>query len=142
MNILGLLTGRVLKQVGDIVDEFVTTDEEKLEAQLKIKQLELEETKIYANLLSKVHETNIAEAQAKDRFISGWRPFIGWVCGISIAYTFVLQPIIEWVVKILNFNVNPPTIDTTMLFNLVLGMLGLGGMRTYEKMKGVHNKHG
>ena len=141
MNILNLLSGGVLEGIARIADEFITTDKEKMELELKAKQLEVEEFKIQAELLEKVHETNIAEAKNPNWFVAGWRPFIGWIGGLALGYTFIGQPLIEWGVKLLGKNITPPIIDTGMLFNLVIAMLGLGGLRTFEKYKGVVNKH-
>lgn len=81
--------------------------------------------------------TNTAEAASADPFTSRWRPFIGWVCGVALGYQYVLAPIGVWVSQILGHPVpTPPKLDDS-LWQLMLGMLGLGGLRTYEKIKGV-----
>ena len=84
-------------------------------------------------------EINKIEAGHSSIFVAGWRPFIGWVCGIGILWAFILQPIAVWVIK--SFGLTSveslPTIETNGLFQLVLAMLGMGGLRTFEKIKGV-----
>lgn len=82
---------------------------------------------------------NEKEAQHASIFVAGWRPFIGWVCGSGIAYAFVLQPFLTWAATAFEWAEleTLPTLDTGPLMSLVLGMLGLGGLRTFEKMKGV-----
>ena len=81
--------------------------------------------------------TNTAEAASNDPFTSRWRPFIGWVCGTALAYQYVLAPIGLWISQIVGHPVPaPPKLDDS-LWQLMLGMLGLGGLRTYEKIKGV-----
>jgi hypothetical protein len=89
-------------------------------------------------LLSKVHETNIAEAQHRTLFVAGWRPFIGWVSGLALVYTFLIQPLFLWINSIYNLTPTPPPqLNDDMLFNIVLAMLGIAGLRTYEKQKGL-----
>ena len=87
-------------------------------------------------MLAKV-ELNKAEAQHKSVFVAGWRPFIGWTCGAGIAWAMVLQPIAQWGVTRWGDGAELPTIDTGYLMELIMGMLGMGGLRTFEKMKGV-----
>lgn len=81
---------------------------------------------------------NLAEAKHKSVFVAGWRPFIGWVCGLGIAWAFIGQPVAIWAVS--TFSETPvdlPVINTDGLYQLVLAMLGMGGLRTFEKVKGV-----
>ena len=82
-------------------------------------------------------EINKIEAAHKSLFVAGWRPFIGWVCGIAIAYAFVGQPIIQWVLNIYAPDVATPVLDTDTLYQLVLAMLGMATLRTYEKKNNV-----
>jgi hypothetical protein len=75
-------------------------------------------------------EINKVEAAHKSIFVSGWRPFIGWVCGVGLLYNVLLSPILDvWFTM--------PEIDPGLLYPVLMGMLGLGGMRTAEKFKGV-----
>ena len=82
-------------------------------------------------------EINKIEAGSTDRFVSGWRPFIGWVCGTALAYTYIGQPLLAWVLLLTGANATPPSIVGDNLMELVFAMLGLGGLRTFEKVKGV-----
>ena len=70
--------------------------------------------------------------QAKHRtiFVAGWRPFIGWVCGFALAYNFVLRDLLVWYVGVESA---PPALQMEHLMTVLIGMLGLGGMRTFEK---------
>ena len=82
-------------------------------------------------------DVNAVEAANPSVFVSGWRPFIGWVCGAALAYQYVAAPLLIWVATSLHIPLAaPPKLDDT-LWQLVFAMLGLGGMRTFEKIKGV-----
>lgn len=83
-------------------------------------------------------EINKVEAQHKSLFVAGWRPGIGWICGIALGWNFILQPIMTWGFFVAGVDVTKaPVLDTTELTTILLGMLGLGGLRTYEKRLGV-----
>ena len=92
----------------------------------------------YYDVIKAQIEVNKIEATSTDRFTSGWRPFIGWCCGFGLLYAAVLEPLARFVAQVtLSYNGVFPAIDTTLTMQILFGMLGLGGMRTYEKMKGV-----
>jgi hypothetical protein len=83
-------------------------------------------------------EVNKAEAASGSVFKGGWRPFIGWVCGGAFAYHFVLQPVIVFAVLTAGVDLPPlPEFDMASLMTVMMGMLGLGGLRTYEKKQGI-----
>ena len=85
---------------------------------------------------------NKAEAKNPSIFVAGWRPFIGWVGGVAIAYNFIAYPLFGYFGSIYHLDLsNVPTLDMGVLFNLILAMLGFGGMRTYEKLKNVQDRH-
>lgn len=88
-------------------------------------------------------EVNKAEAQHGSVFVAGWRPFIGWVGGMALAYQFVMYPILLWLWAIAEVKgwipvglIPPPVINTGALFSIITGMLGIGTMRSIDK----HNK--
>ncbi len=76
-------------------------------------------------------EINKMEAQHRSVFVAGWRPFIGWICGLALAYNFIIRDVIAWVSP----DIMPPAIQMDQLITILLGMLGLGGLRTFEKIK-------
>ena len=83
-------------------------------------------------------EVNKAEAASGSVFKGGWRPAIGWVCASAFAYHFVLQPVILFVALAAGLDIPPlPEFDMASLMTVMMGMLGLGGLRTYEKQKGL-----
>src|SRR6266436_6298534 len=86
-------------------------------------------------------ETNKAEASSTSLFVAGWRPFVGWICGSAFAVQFVLGPVGGWLATLAGHPVVFPSLDLGTMMPLLLGMLGLGGMRTYEKIQGVNSGH-
>lgn len=83
---------------------------------------------------------NEEEAKSDNVFVSGWRPAVGWTCVGALAWTFVLAPFTVFWLGVAKVEVPPlPVLDYTSLMPILLGMLGLGGMRTYEKVRGVEN---
>lgn len=88
-------------------------------------------------LLNGQIEINKIEAASSSLFVAGWRPFIGWICGVALAYAFIIQPFIIWGVRAYGLDIVPPTLDVGQLMSLVFAMLGMAGLRTYEKKTGV-----
>lgn len=75
-------------------------------------------------------EINKVEAQNRSVFVAGWRPFIGWVCGLAFGFHYIVMPLL-----IAYTDIKPVEFDTNSLFTVLMGMLGLGGLRTFEKLK-------
>lgn len=83
---------------------------------------------------------NVEEAKNSSIFIAGWRPFIGWTCGAAFAYKFVLQPFLVFIIIScqIKFDIKLlPALDWAEMSTVLLGMLGLGGMRSFEKYNGI-----
>ncbi|HEY0034618.1 MAG TPA: holin family protein [Devosia sp.] len=109
----------------------------------KLKLLEMQQAGELAQLAA---DTDLAKGQLRVNeveaangsvFTSGWRPFVGWTCGAAFAYKFVLAPFIVLALTAAGNPINLPVLDFTEMSTILLGMLGLGGMRTVEKLKGV-----
>ena len=83
-------------------------------------------------------EVNKVEAASSSVFVAGWRPFIGWTCGSALAYTYIAYPLLMWAQAFWFPHINPPVLGIdNMLYELLFGMLGMAGFRTFEKIKGV-----
>ena len=83
-------------------------------------------------------EVNKAEAQSRHWFVAAWRPFIGWTCGIALMWHFVLSQFILFFATMFGFDLPAlPEFDMGSLMTVLMGMLGLGGLRTFEKYKGM-----
>ena len=82
-------------------------------------------------------EVNKTEAAHKSLFVAGWRPAIGWICGLGMASNFLLIPVANFVLALTGSAIVVPLLDTGEMMPVLMGMLGLGAMRTYEKKQGV-----
>jgi hypothetical protein len=81
---------------------------------------------------------NVEEAKSSDRFVSGWRPFAGWVGGFGFAYAALLEPLLRFIAAVaFNYTGTFPALDTTITMQLLFGLLGLGGLRSLDKKNGV-----
>lgn len=82
-------------------------------------------------------DTNKEEAKSPSVFVSGWRPFIGWVCGLACAWNWIGLKIALFIAAAMGHVLNVQPADISEMMPVLLGMMGLGGMRTYEKLQGV-----
>lgn len=85
-------------------------------------------------------EVNKAEASNHSMFVSGWRPAVGWICAIGLATNYLLVPVCNFILTINKHPITVPPLDLTEMMPVLLGMLGLGGLRTWEKTQGVARK--
>jgi|TARA_R110002096_G_scaffold425853_1_gene634898 hypothetical protein len=115
------MIGNIIDKVAGHVDKFTLDKEEKAQLIQEINKAQIEVNKIEAG------QTNI--------FVSGWRPFVGWTCGIALCYHFVLQPFLMFVFLAIGKPMELPVFQMETLTTVLMGMLGLGGLRTYEKVK-------
>ncbi len=119
-----------VKVVGNVLDKLFTSDDERLnraEIMAKIQQ---------APQIAQI-ELNKIEAKHSHIFVAGWRPFIGWVCGFNLVYLVLIRDWMCWLINACHLNiVTPPAIGIEMTTELVFALLGLGGLRTFEKIKG------
>jgi hypothetical protein len=123
----------VVKVVDSVLDKFVEDKDLKLQL-----EHELKNSLNQANLAQ--IDVNKTEAQHHSMFVAGWRPAIGWVAAIGFAYTFVLQPFLQWIMVMQGVEAQLPEINTEILFELVIAMLGMAGLRSFEKLNGVSRK--
>ena len=128
-----LILGPILEVGKTLLDRFVPDPEKKREAEMELVRMaadgELKQT--IAQL-----EINAREAAHPSIWVAGWRPYFGWVGGTAFAYVGIIKPLLTWAASIKGWPV-PPDIDTEFLWVVVSGLLGIGGLRTVEKFKGV-----
>ena len=103
------------------------------QAAAKLELLKLQQNGELAQITGQM-DINKVEAASSSLFVSGWRPSIGWVCGAGFAVQFVIGPLAEWGAALAGHPVKFPQMDTGTMMPLLLGMLGLGGLRTAEKL--------
>jgi len=135
MNFLGI--GSVIESVGKVASDLITTDKERMELELEAKRID------QAIDLGQM-EVNKVEAANQNLFVAGWRPAIGWVGAGAMFYQFLLYPLLVWAwtwmqaEQIVPQEVKPPPmLDTDALWVILSGMLGIAGMRSFEKSRGV-----
>jgi hypothetical protein len=125
----------ILPIVSDVVGRFLPEDKNaraKAEREIE-KQLATHLAKIDLAQL----DINKAEASHRNVFVAGWRPFIGWSCGVALAWTYVVTPILQFILAQTGNLVDLPAMDMSQMMPVLMGMLGLGGLRTFEKFKKV-----
>jgi len=125
----------LIAPVTGLLDKFIEDKDQK--AKLAHEIATMSERHIQEQVMGQL-EINKAEAQHRSIFVAGWRPFIGWTCGIALAWHFVLAPVVIFGAGYAGVTLpDLPTFDMNSLMTVLLGMLGLGGLRTYEKSKGL-----
>jgi hypothetical protein len=135
----------IIGTIGGIIGQVLpdTKAKDKAMAELELRRLEIEakvQEAITSQNLGQI-EINKVEAGSNNLFVSGWRPFIGWSCGFALVFSFIIAPIMTWAINLFGINIELPTLDTAQLMQLILAMLGMAGLRTYEKKNYVQGKH-
>lgn len=128
-----VVLGSVFELGSKIIDRFFPDPQKKAEAELEL--LKLTQSGDLQQVIAQL-QINAKEAEHPSIWVSGWRPYFGWVGGTSFLYVGLLKPILTWIAAIKGWP-EPPNIDTEFLWVVVSGLLGIGGLRTYEKKAGV-----
>jgi hypothetical protein len=125
----------LLPSIMDVAGRFLPEDKEKRAA------AEREIKEKLTDSLAKIDlaqlDINKTEAAHRSLFVAGWRPFIGWSCGVALAYTYIVQPALTFGLAQSGYLVDLPAVDISQMMPVLMGMLGLGGLRSWEKVKGV-----
>lgn len=124
----------LLPILGDVLDRVIP---DKAAAEKARLEMEMTLTKAANEGALAQVEVNKIEAGHGSVFVAGWRPAIGWVCAAALAWAFIIGPVATWALAVLGIKESLPPLMTDNLFELVLAMLGLGGLRTFEKLRGV-----
>lgn len=141
LDLTGL--GSVFDFGKSIIERLIPDPALKLKATQELAQMqlngELAKTAQENGLMLAQIDVNKTEAQNPKLFVSGWRPAVGWVCVLGLGYQFVAWPLVSWASSIWHYP-PPPQLDMGTLITLLAGLLGFGGMRTFEKLNGVAAK--
>ena len=142
MTLLAL--GTLVQAVGQVADNLTTSDKERLDAEIELQRLGIEERKLDADLERAQIEVNRTEAAGSSLFVAGWRPAIGWVGASALGYQFLAYPMLVWAWALLQARGvvpadlrPPPMLDTDALWVVLSGLLGIAGLRTAEKIRQV-----
>lgn len=122
---------------GKIIDRVLPDANKAAEAKAELQRMRLsgELAQVTGQL-----EINKVEAGSASLFVSGWRPSVGWVCSAALAFQFIAAPLITWAALLLGSKIAFPPLDTGTLISLLMALLGIGGLRTLEKLNGVAAK--
>ncbi len=134
VNILGTLLGgdtiaSPITAIGNVFNKLFTSDEERMRAKAVLDKLAQHPAELQVEL-------NKLEAQHRSIFVAGWRPFIGWTCGLGLGYAWLVRPVIIDVALIYGITPQFSELPLEHMIDLVIALLGLSGLRTYEKLKG------
>lgn len=136
-----LLIGPILELGKGLINRFFPDPEKAAAAQLELLKMaesgELARMAAAADIAKAQIAVNQVEAASASLWVAGWRPFIGWVCGAAFAYKFVLAPAAAFALTAAGHPITLPVLDFTEMSTVLLGMLGIGALRTVEKVKGV-----
>ena len=132
---LSVLLPTLLPVVTDVIKRFLPEDKE------AAKKVEREIEQQLSSHLAQIDlaqlEINKNEAAHRSLFVAGWRPFVGWSCGLALAYSYLIEPVATFIMAQTGNLVDLPNVDLSTMMPVLLGMLGLGGLRTFEKFKKV-----
>ena len=129
------LLNNLIGPATNLLDKFIEDKDQK--AKLAHELATMADKMAHEQQLAQI-AVNKEEAASGSIFKGGWRPFIGWVCGVAFFYHFVLNPIILFVIAIIGIEIPTlPEFQMNTLLTVLAGMLGIGSLRTYEKQKGL-----
>lgn len=131
----------LIDPISRLLDKLIPDPEARAKAQMELlrteREADLRELELALSSDTSQAAINQEEARNTNLFVSGWRPFIGWVCGAAFAYHYVFQPFLVFALAAQGRQIDLPEFPMDTLLTVLLGMLGLGGMRTYEKIRRV-----
>jgi hypothetical protein len=128
--------GDLLKSIREIITGKTILDQNAV-MQIQEKLAELD-----TSMMNAQASINLAEAQNPKLFISGWRPSVGWLASLALAMNYVIFPLATWILPIVGHpDIKLPQMDVSALYPLLMALLGVGTMRTVEKIQGVQDKH-
>jgi len=124
----------LIAPVTKLLDKFIPDADEKARLAFEISTLAEKQ----AHEIAKAQiEVNNTEASSSSMFVAGWRPAVGWICAVGLGFNFICVPIGNFVLAVNESTIIIPALDVSEMMPVLMGMLGLGAYRTFEKTKGV-----
>ena len=133
--------GPVIDKLVNLIPDPAAREKARLEAQAQLVAQQDDLVKAFLASDAAQAQVNAKEAGSTNMFIAGWRPGLGWVLSSSFAWVYVLQPITSFILTAIGHPIALPTLDMSQMAPVLMGMLGLAGLRTYEKNSGTQNNH-
>ena len=124
------ITNSVVGIAGSVLNKFVADKNLKMKLEHELK------TQLQTANLAQI-EVNKIEAASKSWFVAGWRPSVGWVCSLAMLYHFIIAPMMQFLLNVIGIQVQLPEFDFSQLSTILMAMLGMAGLRTYEKKEKV-----
>jgi hypothetical protein len=118
-----------IEAIGNVFDKLFTSDAERAQAEAVLEKLRQNPAALQVEL-------NKIEAAHRSVFVAGWRPAVGWICAAGVGWAYLGHPLFLWAAALWSPGLRPPEIHTDSLFELVLAMLGMAGLRSFEKSTG------
>lgn len=118
-----------IEAIGNVFDKLFTSDAERAQAEAVLEKLRQHPAELQVEL-------NKIEAAHRSVFVAGWRPAVGWICAFGVGWAYLGHPLFLWAAALWSPGLQPPVIQIDSLFELVLAMLGMAGLRSFEKSTG------
>jgi hypothetical protein len=118
-----------IEAIGNVFDKLFTSDAERAQAEAVLEKLRQHPAELQVEL-------NKIEAAHRSVFVAGWRPAVGWICALGVGWAYLGHPLFLWAAALWSPGLQAPAIQTDSLFELVLAMLGMAGLRSFEKSAG------
>ncbi len=128
-KLLGAQIATPIEAIGNVFDRLFTSDAERAQAEAVLEKLRQNPAALQVEL-------NKIEAAHRSIFVAGWRPAVGWICAAAVGWAYLGHPVFLWAAALWSPGLQPPAIHTDSLFELVLAMLGMAGLRSFEKASG------
>ncbi len=118
-----------IEAIGNVFDKLFTSDAERAQAEAVLEKLRQHPAELQVEL-------NKIEAAHRSVFVAGWRPAVGWICALGVGWAYLGHPLFLWAAALWSPGLQPPVVQIDSLFELVLAMLGMAGLRSFEKSTG------
>lgn len=128
-GLIGSGAAQPIEALGNLFDKLFTSDDERAQAAAVLEKLRQHPAELQVEL-------NKIEAASRSVFVAGWRPAVGWICALGLGWAYIGHPVFTWAAALWRPGLQPPAIVTDNLMELLLALLGMAGLRSFEKSVG------